>query len=137
MRLFGSVLLMLLLFSSAEIMLGSQLQQDEKQNSSTEQQPQPAPPQGQSTSRSAVQSVTGCVVKTNSGYSLMADDGAYPIDTDQDLSNYVNKQVKITGVLEHHMAAGTSPTTGSPTTVTDIRLRMIATVIGDCNKQEK
>jgi hypothetical protein len=137
MRLFGSVLLMLLLVSSAEIMLGSRLQQDEKRNSSPEQQAQPAPPQGQGTSRAAVQSVTGCMVKSDSGYTLMADDGAYPIDTDQDLSSYVNKQVKITGILERHTAAGPSAATGSPTTVTDMRLRMIATVIGDCNKQGK
>jgi hypothetical protein len=127
---------MILLVSSAESMLGSGLLQ-EQQNASPEQQAQPASPQGQATSRAAIQSVTGCVVKGDRGYSLMTEDGAYPIDTDQDLSNYVNKQVKITGVLEHHTAAAPSAATGNATTVTDIRLRMIATVIGDCNQRSK
>lgn len=138
MRTLGTFLLMLLLVSSAENMLANRLPQDEKQNSSPQQQAQPTPPPGQAASSAAVQSVTGCMVKRDGGgYSLMADDGAYPIDTDQDLSNYVNKQVKITGILEHKIAGGQSATTGSPTTVTDIRLRMIATVIGDCNKTGK
>jgi hypothetical protein len=128
---------MLLLVSSAESMLGSLLQQDEKQNASQEQQAQPASPAGQATSRAAMQSVTGCVVKNDRGYSLMTDDGVYPIDTNQELSSYVNKQVKVTGILEHHTAATPSAAAGNPTTVTDIRLRMIATVIGDCNRQSK
>jgi hypothetical protein len=137
MRTLSSVLLMLLLVSSAESMLGSRLRQDEKQNASPEQQAQPTSPQGQGTSRAAIQSVTGCMVKNDRGYSLMTDDGSYPIETDQDLSNYVNKQVKVTGILEHHTAAGSSAATGNATTVTDIRLRMIATVVGDCNQQSK
>jgi hypothetical protein len=128
---------MLLLFTSAESMLGSRLQQDEKQNASPEQQAQPTSPQGQTTSRAAMQSVTGCVVKSDRGYSLMTDDGSYPIETDQDLSNYINKQVKVTGILEHHTTAAPSAETGNATTVTDIRLRMVATVIGDCNQRSK
>lgn len=137
MRTLISVLLMFLLGISAEGMLVSRFQQNGEQNASPEQQAQPASPPGQATSRAAVQSVTGCVVKSDNGYSLMTADGSYAIDTSQDLSSYVNKQVKVTGVLEHHTAAVPSATTGNPTTVTDIRLRMIATVIGDCNQKSK
>lgn len=137
MRTLSSVLLMSLLIISAETMLGNAVQQNEQQNASPEQQTQPSSQQGQATSKAAVQSVTGCVVKSNSGYSLMTDDGSYPIETDQDLSNYLNKRVKVTGILEHHTAASPSAATGTPTTVTDIRLRMVATVIGDCNQSPK
>ena len=136
MRNLGGVLLMALLISSAENMLGSRLQQDE-QNASPTQQAQPASPQAQGTSKAAIQSVTGCVVKSDRGYSLMTEEGSYPIDTDQDISKYVNKQVKVTGILEHHTAAAPSAASGNATTVTDIRLRMIATVIGDCNQPSK
>lgn len=133
MRILTGVLLMLLVIS-AEGMLGSGLQQNEHQNPSPEPQ---ASPSGQATSRAAVESVTGCVVKSNSGYSLMTDNGSYPIETSQDLSTYVNKQVKVTGILEHHTAAAPSAANGNATTITDIRLRMIATVIGDCNQSSK
>jgi hypothetical protein len=67
----------------------------------------------------------------------MTESGSDPIETSQDLSQYVNKQVKVTGVLEHHTAAPPSATSGSTAVVTDIRLRMIATVIGDCNQPSK
>lgn len=137
MRILSGFLLMLLLVISAETMLGNAAQQNEQQNASPEQQTQPNSQQGQATSKAAVQSVTGCVVKSDRGYSLMTDDGSYPLETDQDLSNYVNKRVKVTGILEHHTAASASAATGTPTTVTDIRLRMIATVIGDCNQPSK
>lgn len=137
MTTLSSVLLMLLLLSSAESMLGSRLQQDEKQNASPEQQAQPNSQQGQTTSRAATQSVTGCVVKSDRGYALMTDDGSYPIETDQDLSSYLNKQVKVTGILEHHTSATPPAATANATTVTDIRLRMVATVIGDCNQRSK
>jgi hypothetical protein len=137
MRILSGFLLTLLLVISAETMLGNALQQNEQQNASPEQQTQPNSQQGQATSKAAVQSVTGCVVKSDRGYSLMTDDGSYPLETDQDLSNYINKRVKVTGILEHHTAASASTATGTPTTVTDIRLRMIATVIGDCNQPSK
>lgn len=133
MRILTGVLLMLLVIS-AEGMLGSRSQQNENQNPSPEPQ---ASPSGQATSRAAVESVTGCVVKSDSGYSLMTDNGSYPIETSQDLSTYVNKQVKVTGILEHHTAAAPSAANGNATTITDIRLRMIATVIGDCNQRSK
>ena len=128
MRNLINLLLMLLLAISAESVLG--------QNGEQEQQTPPTS-QGQAASSAAVQSVTGCVVKTDQGFSLMTESGSYPIETGQDLSQYVNKQVKVTGVLEHHTAAPPSAASGSTSVVTDIRLRMIATVIGDCNHQSK
>ena len=137
MRTLSSVLLMLLMIISAEGMLASRLQQNDQQNPPSEQQAQPTSPSGQGTSRAAVQSVTGCVVKGDSGYSLVTGDGSYPIETSQDLSNYVNKQVKVTGILEHHTAATPAADSGNATTITDIRLRMIATVIGDCDQRSK
>jgi hypothetical protein len=101
------------------------------------QQQAPSTSQGQASSSAAVQSVTGCVVQTDSGYSLKTESDNYPIETDKDLSHYVNKQVKVTGVLEHHNASAPSSSTGSATTITDLRLRVIVTVIGDCNQSQK
>jgi hypothetical protein len=128
MRNLIPLLLMSLLSISAESVLG--------QNGEQEQQTPPTS-QGQASSSAAVQSVTGCVVKTDHGFSLMTESGSYPIETGQDLSQYVNKQVKVTGVLEHHTAASPSATSGGTAVVTDIRLRIIATVIGDCNQPSK
>jgi hypothetical protein len=128
MRTLVNLLLILLLAISAENVLG--------QNGEQEQQT-PQTSQGQASSSAAVQSVTGCVVKTDHGFSLMTESGSDPIETSQDLSQYVNKQVKVTGILEHHTGAPPSATSGSTAVVTDIRLRMIATVIGDCNQPSK
>jgi hypothetical protein len=109
-------------------------QQNEQQNASPQQQ---TPPSEQQRSKSAVvQSVTGCVVKSDSGYSLKTDSDSYPIETDQDLSQYVNKQVRITGMLEHQHTPASS-TEDNATTITDIRLRMVASVIGDCHQPSK
>lgn len=137
MRTFTSVLFILLLAISAENMRGNGLQQTEQDNASPKSQAEPAPSSGQASSRAAIESVTGCVVKSDQGFSLMTADGSYPIETTQDLSKYVDKQVKVTGILEHHNAAAPSAATGNATTITDIRLRMIATVIGDCNQRSK
>ena len=136
MRTLPSVFLLLLLGISAESMLGSRLQQNEEPNAPPVQQAQPSR-QGQATSRAAVQTVSGCVVKSDHGYALKTESETDPIETDQDLSHYVNKQVKLTGILEHHTAASPSAANGNAETVTDIRLRMIATVIGDCNPPSK
>jgi hypothetical protein len=129
MRTISSIFVTSLLLISAQIMLGSRLQQNEEQ--------QAEPTTGQATSRAAVQTVTGCVVKSDHGYSLKTANETDPIETDQDLSHYVNKQVKLTGILEHHTAAAPSAANGNAATVTDIRLRMIATVIGNCNQPSK
>ena len=135
-------ILMLTLTISAGSLLGGQLliaatgQQNQEPNASPQQQ-QPQSAQGQAESHAAVQSVTGCVVKSENGYSLKTASDTYPIETGKDLSQYVNKEVRITGILEHHNASTPSATPGSTGTITDLRLRMIATVIGDCNQSEK
>ncbi|HZR59153.1 MAG TPA: hypothetical protein VFA74_19965 [Terriglobales bacterium] len=140
MRTIINLLLMLLLIISAENMLGSRLlnvtdkQQNEEQNTSPQQQT-PPDSQGQASSSAAVSSVTGCVVQSDRGYSLKTDSDTYPIETDKDLSQYVNKQVKITGILEHHTAAAPAAASGSAATITDIRLRMVASVVGDCQSK--
>ena len=136
------LLLILLLAISAENVFGRRLltaadkQQNEEQNAPPEQQT-PSTSQGQASSSAAVKSVTGCVVKSENGYSLKTESDTYPIETEKDLSQYVNKQVKITGILEHHNAAAPVPASGNAATITDIRLRMIASVIGDCNQPAK
>jgi len=107
----------------------------EQQNANPEQQTPPTS-QGQASSTAAVQSVTGCVVQSDHGYSLKTQNDTYPIETDKDLSQYVNKQIRITGILEHHTAAP-SATSGNAGVISDIRLRTIATVVGDCNQPSK
>jgi hypothetical protein len=136
-----NLILMLTLTSSTGSLLGSRLvfaatgQQNEEPNASPQQETPSA--QGQASSHAAVQSVTGCVVKSDNGYSLKTKNDSYPIETGQDLSRYVDKEVRVTGILEHQNASTPSATAGSTATITDIRLRMVATVIGDCNHSEK
>lgn len=101
-----------------------------KQNASPEQQ------QPQTSSSAAVQSITGCLVRSTSGYSLQTDTDILPIESDKDLSQYVNKKIKVTGILEHHSATSSSAAKG-PVTITDLRLRIVASVIGDCNQTPK
>ena len=135
MRTISTVFVLLLLLISAETMLGSRLQQNE------EQQAEPTSPQGQNTSKAAVQSVTGCVVQSDHGYSLKTENDTYAIETDQDLSKYVNKQVRLTGVLESHSSVtrstGSESGTPSPGFTKDFRLRVIGSVIGDCSQPSK
>jgi hypothetical protein len=121
----------------------SDVRQNDQQNPTPDQQTPPAsqqtPPasQGQGTSQAAVKSVTGCVIKSDTGYSLKTASDTIPIETDNDLSQYVNKQVKITGILEHHTAATPSSTSGNAAVISDIRLRTVASVIGDCKEPSK
>jgi hypothetical protein len=140
MRVLINSLLTLLLAISSGTVFGVQLlnasasQQNQEQNASPQQQ---TPPPDQQRSRSAVvQSVTGCVVKSDNGYSLKTESDSYPLETDQDLSQYVNKQVRVTGMLEHQHTPASS-TGDNATTITDIRLRMVASVIGDCHQPSK
>jgi hypothetical protein len=77
------------------------------------------------------------VVQTNQGFLLKTDSDSYPIETDEDLSPYVNKQVSLTGVLEHQNGDAPSAESGSTAVITDVRIRMIAKVIGDCNQPSK
>lgn len=142
MRNIINLLLMLLLAISAQNVLGSgprnvsDAWQNDQQNPTPDQQPPPAS-QGQGTSRTAVQSFTGCVVKSDQGYSFKTASDTYPIETDTDLSQYVNKQVKITGILEHHSAATPSSASGNPAVINDVRLRTVVSVIGDCKEPSK
>jgi hypothetical protein len=135
MRLLTSSLLTLLLAILYATVLSTQLcsaatgQQQNEGQSSQEQQAQP--PEGEATQSAVVKTVTGCVVQTDQGYSLKTATDTYPIETDRDLSKYVNKQVKVTGILEHQHTP-TSSSGGNAATVTDIRLRMVASIIGDC-----
>lgn len=116
------------------LLVAATAQQNEEPNASQQEQQST---QGQASSSAAMQSVTGCVVRSDHGYSLKAEDGTYPIETGKDLSQYVNKEVRVTGVLEHHNASTPSGSAGSTATITDLRLRMIATVIGDCQQSQK
>ena len=139
MRVLLNVLLTLLLAISWGTVFGTELlgasepQQNEEQNASQQQTP---PSQTQSSKTAVVRSVTGCVVQSEQGYSLKTESDTYPIETDKDLSQYVNKQVEVTGVLEHQNTP-TESESGNAQTVTDIRLRMIVTVVGDCKNPSK
>lgn len=120
---------------TGSLLIAATGQQKEEPSAPAQQEPPSA--QGQASSSAAVKTVTGCVVQSDHGYSLKTQNDTYPIETDKDLSQYVNKKVEITGILEHHNASTPSPTAGSTATVTDVRLRMVATVIGDCNESQK
>lgn len=122
------------LYGSRSLAVAEQ-QAEEKQSSSPEQQQNPQASQPQGSSSAAVSSVTGCLVRTNSGYSIKTDTDTYPIETERDLSRYVNKKIKISGILEHHNAAAPSTENSNAIAATDIRLRVVASVVGDCNSQ--
>src|SRR5215469_8476853 len=172
MRKLTNLLLLLLLVISVGSMLSSKLmdaqQHYEQQSTSPTQQNPPASPQGQASSDLAVHSVTGCLVESDRGYVLMTENDAYPIDTDKDLSQFINKQLQITGIWEYHSAISHSSSSGNPapahnkaeqgsspaqsgeqqqapsdqgnpdpSIAKELRLRMIAEVIGDCNQTPK
>jgi len=127
MRKFINLVLLLLLAISTKSVLAQEKEQEQQT---------PAPSQSDPSSSAMMKTVIGCVVQSDHGFSLKTDSDSYPIETDQDLSQYVNKQVKVTGILEHETAPP-SPKNGSPVVVRDLRLRMVATVIGDCNQSPK
>lgn len=95
----------------------------QEQQAPTFQQQNEAPP----SSSTAVRVYSGCVVQSDHGYSLKTEKDTYPLETDRDLSQFVNKQVSVTAILEHHKTSD----------ITDLRLRVIAKVIGDCNQSQK
>ena len=101
-----------------------------------EQSASPQQQLAQASSSAAAQSEIGCLVRSNSGYSLKTDTETLPIETDKDLSSYVNKRIKVTGILEHHSAAAPSSTSG-PVVITDLRLRVVVSVIGECDQTSK
>jgi hypothetical protein len=142
MRNFINLLLALLMAISAQNLLASAAlnvageQQNGQQTPPPDQQT-PSTSQGQGSSTTAVKSYTGCVVQGDRGYSLKTESDTIPIETDRDLSQYVNKQVKVTGILEHHNAATPSSASGNAAVITDLRLRVVASVIGDCKEPSK
>lgn len=142
MRTLTRLTIILFLTISAGTLRGSRLlgatvnQQNQEQNASPQPQQSPTS-QGHASSNAMVQSETGCLVQAGHGYSLKTQNDTYPIETEKDLSQYVNKQVRVTGILEHHKAATPSSSTGNAATITDLRLRVIVTVIGDCNQSQK
>lgn len=101
-----------------------------------EQSTPPEQQHAQASSSGAAQSVIGCLERSDKGYSLKTDTETLPIETDKDLSSYVNKKIKVTGILEHHTAAAPSAT-GGPVAIVDLRLRVIVSVIGECNQASK
>lgn len=138
-NLIHSILIVLLIIS-VEAVFESHLsaaskQQNDQPNAS--QQQEPSASQGQASTSATVHSVTGCLVQSDHGYSLKTESDTYPIETEKDLSQYVNKQIRITGILEHHNAATPSASTGNAATISDIRLRTVVTVVGDCNQPQK
>ena len=105
-------------------------QQNEDQHASPQEQQAPTYQQQTEVPPSksaAVRIYEGCVVQSDHGYSLKTKEHTYPLDTDKDLSQYVNKRVSVTAILEHHQSSDT----------TDLRLRVISKVIGDCNQSQK
>jgi hypothetical protein len=101
-------------------------------------------------------SMTGCLIKLDSGFGLKTDDGTYQLNTDRDLSNFVGKQVKIDGTWK---ASGTfttapvggatggenatapapsgAPSAGTPAFVGELNLQITGTVVGNCAAEPK
>ena len=133
------ILIALLVASVENVVEGRGLKNMTAQEQGAEQGEQNASPeqqQPQASSSAAVRSVAGCLVRSDGGYSLKTDTDTLPIETDKDLSQYVGKKIKVTGILEHHSASSSSAAKG-PVTLTDLRLRLVASVIGDCNQASK
>ena len=126
----ASLLLIIILPMWVEAVHGAPQQGGEQSASPQQQQ------RAQASSSAAAQSEIGCLVRSNSGYSLKTDTETLPIETDKDLSSYVNKKIKVTGILEHHSAAAPSSTSG-PVVITDLRLRVVVSVIGECDQTSK
>jgi len=132
MQITIKLLMMVLLAISAQNAFSTQSQD---QSASPEQQT-PPDAQGQASRSAVAKSVTGCVVQGNHGYSLKTESETYPLETEKDLSQYVNKRVTVTGILEHQNSP-TQSASGNATTVSDIRLRTIVSVVGDCKEPSK
>ena len=130
----SSALFLLFLVVSAESTLGSRLQQNETQKPSPAQQAQPMPQQRQVISRSFLRTLAGCVIQSDHGYFLKTDSEAYPIDSDEDLANFVDMQVKVTGALEHHTPAAPLVAGANLATVTNLHILKLRSVIGTCTK---
>jgi len=134
MRGLLNLLVIVLLSASAETTHGRSRFESPVPEQGGGQSASPEQEHPQASSSAPVRTVTGCLVRSDSGYSLKTDTDTLPIETDNDLSKYVNKQIKVTGILEHHRAASA---TTSPAVITDLRLRLVASVIGDCKQASK
>jgi len=99
-------------------------------------------------------SVTGCVVKLDSGgYAIKTDEGTYQLNADRDLNNFVGKRLQVDGTWtssgtittapvggataaggEPAAAPATSnaPGAGTPAFVGELNLKVTGTVVGDC-----
>jgi Protein of unknown function (DUF5818) len=94
-------------------------------------------------------SITGCLLKGDTGFVVKTQEGTYQLNTDRDLTAFVGKTVRIeskwdaSGTLtnspmESSSAAGSSgpasPATdaGTPAFVGDLHLHITGTVLGDC-----
>jgi hypothetical protein len=73
---------------------GDQSATPQEQQAPTFQQQNEVPP----SKSTAVRIYEGCVVQSDHGYSFKTKEHTYPLDTDKDLSQYVNKQVSVTEV---------------------------------------
>ena len=72
------------------------------------------------------------MIRSDTGYSLRTDTEILPIETDNDLSQYINKKITITGTVEHHNIS--SSKSNGTVAITDLRLRLVTSVIGDCDQ---
>jgi len=117
MQITIKLLMMVLLAISAQNAFSTQSQD---QSASSEQQT-PPDAQGQASRSAVAKSVTGCVVQGDHGYSLKTESETYPLET---------------GILEHQNSP-TQSASGNATTVSDIRLRTIVSVVGDCKEPSK
>jgi len=97
------------------------------------QQTSPASQVEASDGPAILQTLTGCLVRNDHGYSLMTETSSFSLETERNLEQYANKQVVVTGILEQYSNAAVS-TSRYAAVVTDLRLRMIASVVGDCNR---
>src|SRR5215472_5906097 len=94
-------------------------------------------------------SISGCLIKLDSGFGIKTEDGTYQLNTDRDLSSFVGKQIKIDGTWKasgtfttapigtgaeatQAPAAPAAPAAGAPAFVGDLNLHVTGTVIGDC-----
>ena len=114
-------------------------------------QPPPAASQPGTDQRRAggQKSITGCLMKGDTGFVVQTQEGTYLLNTDRDLSAYVGKTIRIeskweaTGTLtnspmESDSAAGSAApaaapaAAGTPAFVGDLHLHITGTVLGDC-----
>src|SRR5262249_34679878 len=98
--------------------------------------------------------VVGCVTQSGDGYVLRTDQETFPLNSDRDVTPYVGKKVRIEGTWEAtgitttapiQESSSSKPAKGSPTNTKpsgpafggELRLRIIGTVIGECNEAQK